>query len=284
MRTRALRPHSGRPRRARAGGAALGLRIAALGYLAILLVAPVGFVFYRTFEHGIAAAWHSVTTPEAQHAFWLTLELVAIAVPLNTIFGVVMAIQLVRYKWRGRGFVNSLIDLPFAISPVVVGLALILVYGRKGWFGQWLIDHGVQVIFSFPGMVLATIFVSLPYVVREVMPVLREVGTDQEQAAQTLGANGWQTFWRITLPAIRPAVGYGVVLSTARALGESYAVSVVSGKLQGRTETLTVFVQDRFEGFDMTTAYAAGVLLALLAITVLLSMMFVDRKRDAHGY
>src|SRR5437764_1102959 len=132
-----------------------GLRIAALGYLAVLLVAPVGFVFYKTFEHGFAAAWNSVTTPDAQHAFWLTIQLVAIAVPLNTIFGVVMALALVRQKWRGRGLVNAMIDLPFAISPVVVGLALILVYGRKGWFGQWLIDHGVQVIFSFPGMVLA---------------------------------------------------------------------------------------------------------------------------------
>src|SRR3954454_6436617 len=181
--------------------ARLGLRLAALGYLAILLVAPVGFVFYRTFEHGIAAAWHSVTTPEAQHAFWLTIELVAIAVPLNTIFGIVMALSLVRSKWRGRGLVNSIIALPFAISPVVVGLALVLVYGRKGWFGQWLIDHGVQVIFSFPGMVLATIFVSLPFVVREVMPVLREVGTDQEQAAVCLGASGCLPFWRITLPA-----------------------------------------------------------------------------------
>ena len=189
-----------------------------------------------TFEHGIGAAWDSVTTPEAQHAFWLTLELVAIAVPLNTIFGVVMALALVRSKWRGRGFVNSLIDLPFAISPVVVGLALILVYGRKGWFGQWLIDNGIQVIFSFPGMVLATIFVSLPFVVREVMPVLREVGTDQEQAAATLGATGWQTFWRITLPAIRWGVAYGVVLTTARALGEFGAVSVVSGHIRGQTE------------------------------------------------
>jgi sulfate/thiosulfate transport system permease protein len=250
----------------------LALRSLALGYLAILLVVPVGFVFYRTFEHGFAAAWNSVTTPEAQHAFWLTIQLVAIAVPLNTIFGVVMAIALVRSKWRGRGFVNSLIDLPFAISPVVVGLALILVYGRKGWFGQWLIDNGVQVIFSFPGMVLATIFVSLPFVVREVMPVLREVGTDMEQAAATLGASGWQTFWRITLPAIRWGVAYGVVLTTARALGEFGAISIVSGRLSGRTETLTLFVENRFQRFDLTGAYAASVVLALLALGTLLSM------------
>jgi sulfate/thiosulfate transport system permease protein len=256
------------------------LRGVALGYLAILLVAPVGFVFYRTFEHGFAKAWESVTTPEAQHAFWLTIQLVAIAVPLNTIFGVVMAIALVRYKWRGRGIVNSIIDLPFAISPVVVGLSLLLVYGRKGWFGQWLIDHGVQVIFSFPGMVLATIFVSLPFVVREVMPVLREVGTDQEQAAATLGASGWQAFWRITLPSIRWGVAYGVVLTTARALGEFGAVSVVSGHIRGQTESLTLHVEDRFQSFDLTGAYAASVVLALLALAVLLSMNLLKRKGE----
>ena len=257
----------------------LGLRFAALGYLAVLLVAPVGFVFYRTFEHGIAAAWHSVTTPEAQHAFWLTIELVAIAVPLNTIFGVIMAIALVRSKWRGRGLVNSLIDLPFAISPVVVGLALILVYGRKGWFGEWLIENGIQVIFSFPGMVLATIFVSLPFVVREVVPTLRELGTDQEQAASTLGASPWQTFWRITLPSIRWAVGYGIVLTTARALGEFGAVSVVSGHVRGETESLTLHVEDRFQSFDLTGAYAASVVLALLALATLGVMLLLQRRQ-----
>jgi len=260
------------------------LRFAALGYLAVLLVAPVGMVFYRSFEHGLSAVVNALTTPEAVHALWLTVQVTIVAVLANTIFGVTCAIALVRHRFRGRAILDRLVDLPFAISPVVVGLALLLVYGQRGWFGSELAGVGIQVIFSMPGIVLATIFVSLPYVVREVMPVLREVGTDQEEAARTLGANGWQTFWRITLPAIRPAVGYGVVLSTARALGEFGAVSVVSGKLQGRTETLTVFVQDRFEGFDMTTAYAAGVLLALLAITVLLSMTFLDRKRQLHGY
>jgi sulfate transport system permease protein len=177
--------------------------------------------------------------------------------------------------------VNSLIDLPFAISPVVVGLALILVYGRKGWFGQWLIDNGIQVIFSFPGMVLATIFVSLPFVVREVIPVLREVGTDQEQAAATLGATGWQTFWRITLPAIRWGVAYGVVLTTARALGEFGAISVVSGKLAGKTETLTLQVEDRFQAYDLTGAYAASLVLALMALATLLIINFVKPKEGS---
>src|SRR3954465_15747811 len=177
-----------------------GLRTVALGYLALLLLLPVGFVFYKTFEHGFAAAWHSVTTPDAQHAFWLTIELVAIAVPLNTLFGVVAAIAIVRHRWRGRGLFNSLLHLPFAVSPVVVGLALLLVYGRTGWLGDWLASNGIRVVFSTPGLVLAPIFFSLPFVVRETVPVLEELGTDQEQAAATLGANPWQTFWRITLP------------------------------------------------------------------------------------
>ena len=258
----------------------LALRSAALGYLALILVAPVGLVFYRTFEHGFAAAWHSVTTPSAIHAFWLTVELVAIAVPLNTIFGVMMAIAIARHRFRGRGLVSALIDLPFAVSPVVIGLSLLLVYGRKGWFGDWLTSNGIQLIFSTPGMVLATIFVSLPFVVREVIPVLREVGTDQEDAAATLGARPLQAFWRITLPAIRWGVAYGVVLTTARSLGEFGAVSVVSGHLAGKTETLTLHVQDRFESFDLTGAYAASVVLALLAIATLVSMTLLRRKGE----
>src|SRR5205823_1479054 len=257
----------------------LTLRTLALGYLAVLLLVPVGFVFYRTFEHGIAAAFDSVTTPNATHAFWLTIELVAIAVPLNTIFGVVMAIALVRGRFRGRSIVSAFIDLPLALSPVVIGLALILVWGTKGWFGQWLTDHGLQVIFSTPGLVLATIFVSIPFVVRETVPVLREIGTEQEEAAATLGARPFQTFWRVTLPSIRWGLAYGVVLTTARALGEFGAVSVVSGHLAGTTETLTLHVEDRYEAFDVTGAYAAAALLALIAVVTLASMSLLRRRK-----
>jgi sulfate transport system permease protein len=256
----------------------LGLRTVALGYLALLLAGPVGIVFYRTFEHGIGPAWDAVTTPEAQHAFWMTILMVVVAVPINTVFGVITAIVLVRQRFRGKALLNAVIDLPFAISPVVIGLALILVYGNDGWF-SWFADNGIQIIFSTPGMILATIFVSLPFVVREVVPVLREVGTEQEQAAQTLGANWWQTFWRVTLPAIRWGVGYGVVLATARALGEFGAVSVVSGKIQGQTETMTLFVEQRFQQFDLAGAYAASVLLALMAILTLLVMNIIGRGR-----
>src|SRR4051812_35604666 len=194
----------------------LGLRAVALLYLGLLLLVPVGLVFYRTFEHGIGAVIDSITTPAAISAFWLTVEVAAIAVPLNAIFGVIAAMALVRGKVPGRGAVDALIDLPFAISPVVIGLAMVLLYGRTGWLGPWLADHGIQVIFSVPGIVLATIFVSLPFVVREVAPVLAEVGDDQEQAAATLGATSWQSFRRITLPSIRWGLAYGVVLSTAR--------------------------------------------------------------------
>jgi sulfate transport system permease protein len=259
----------------------LGLRFAALGYLFLLLAAPVGLVFFRTFEHGFGPPWEAVTTPEAQHAFWLTMVMVGVAVPINTLFGVITAIVLVRHKFPGKALMNAAIDLPFAVSPVVIGLALILVYGNTGWFGGWLTEHGIQVIFSIPGMILATIFVSLPFVVREVVPVLREIGTEQEQAASTLGSNWWQTFWRVTLPSIRWGLTYGIVLATARALGEFGAVSVVSGKLSGETETATLFVETRFHQFDLTGAYAASVVLALMALFVLLSMNVLNTRRRA---
>jgi sulfate transport system permease protein len=257
-----------------------GLRFVALAYLALLLIVPFTIIIAHTFSGGLAPVWDSLTTHDAVKALELTLKIAIIVVPLNTLFGITMAILMVRRSFPGKALLSALIDLPFAVSPVVVGLALILVYGRKGWFGQWLIDNGIQVIFSFPGMVLATIFVSLPFVVREVMPVLREVGTDQEQAAATLGATGWQTFWRITLPAIRWGVAYGVVLTTARALGEFGAVSVVSGHIRGQTETLTLHVEDRFQSFDLTGAYTAAVVLALMALVTLLSMNLMKRKGD----
>jgi sulfate/thiosulfate transport system permease protein len=256
-----------------------GLRFVALGYLALLLLIPVAMIFYRAFEDGFAAAWDSVTNPDALHAMYLTIVMVAIAVPLNTIFGVAAALLLVRTRIPGKALLNALIDVPFAISPVVIGLSLILVYGQDGWFGGWLTEQGIQIIFSIPGMVLATIFVSLPFVAREVVPVLQEIGEDQEQAARTLGANGWQTFWKITLPAIRWGVTYGVVLATARALGEFGAVSVVSGTVTGETQTLPLFVRQEFNNFNEVGAYTASLVLAVLALSTLLFMNLI-RRRD----
>jgi sulfate/thiosulfate transport system permease protein len=250
------------------------VRFFALGYLAVLLAAPVGFVFWRAFEHGAGPAWDAVTSHDAVHALKVTLILVAIAVPANTIFGVMCSLAIVRHRFPGAGVVNALVDLPLALSPVVAGLALLLLYGRGGWLG----GHGV--LFALPGMVLASIFVSLPFVVREVVPVLREIGTEQEQAAATLGASAFQTFRRVTWPAIRWATAYGVVLTTARALGEFGAVSVVSGRLAGQTETLTLYVQDRYVGFDTVGAYAAAGVLALIAVTTLILMTTLKPKEE----
>jgi sulfate/thiosulfate transport system permease protein len=250
------------------------LRFVSLAYLALLLVAPVSYVFWKTFEHGFGPAWDAVTTPNAVHALKVTLILTAVAVPANTIFGVLCALAIVRHRFPGSGLVNAVVDLPLALSPVVVGLALLLLYGRDGWLG----GHGV--VFALPGMALATIFVSLPFVVREVVPVLREIGTEQEQAAATLGASALQTFRRVTWPAIRWAVAYGVVLTTARALGEFGAVSVVSGRLAGETESLTLHVQDRYQSFDEVGAYASAVVLALIAVTTLILMTRLKPKEE----
>src|SRR4051794_23955754 len=255
------------------------LRFVALGYLALLLGVPVVLVFVNAFQDGVGAAWDAVTTPEAQHAFWLTLVMVAVAVPLNTIFGVIAALVIVRQRFRGRALLNAAVDLPFAVSPVVVGLSLLLVYGsRGGWVGGWLGENGTRVIFPPHGMILAPMFVSLPFVVRETIPVLREIGTEQEQAAATLGAGPMQTFFRVTLPAIRWGVAYGVVLTTARALGEFGAVSIVSGKLSGQTETATLFVGGGFRRFNEAGASAASVLLAVLALVTLLAMNVIKPK------
>jgi len=258
----------------------IGLRAVALLYLAALLAVPVGLVVYRTFEHGFGQFWDSITTPAAIHAFWLTIEIALIAVPLNTVFGVIAALALVRGNFRGKWLIEALIDIPFAVSPIVIGLSLILVYGSSGWLGTWFVDHGIQIIFAVPGMVLATIFVSLPFVVREVEPVLREVGDEQEQAAATLGASPRQIFRRITLPAIRWGIAYGVVLSMARAIGEFGAVSVVSGKIAGQTETLTLLVEKRYGNFDVSGAYAASLLLVIIALVTLFAMTLIKPRKE----
>lgn len=248
------------------------LRVVALGYLALLVVIPVGAVFYHAFEHGFAAAWDAITTPDALHALWLTLVVVVIAVTADTVFGVGVSLILARHRFPGAWLLDALIDIPLAISPVVVGLSLLLVYGHGGWLGNWLASHGIQVVFSVPGIVMASAAVALPYVVREVLPVLQEIGTEQEQAAATLGAGPLSTFRRITLPSIRRGLTYGVVLTTARVLGEFGAVAIVSGAIAGKTQTMTLFIAESVDNLDPVAAYAGSVILALIALGVLAAL------------
>ena len=246
----------------------------------MLLVVPIGVILTRTFENGIGPFLESITTPAAISALNLSLIIVAIVVPINVVFGVVTALALVRGRFPGRGVLQSVVDLPFAVSPVVVGVSLILLWGANGWFGG-IESLGFKVIFGLPGMVIATIFVTLPFVVREVEPVLHEIGDEQEQAAATLGASGWQTFWRITLPAIRWGLTYGIVLTVARSLGEFGAVIMVSSGFPGVSQTLTLLVHSRYiDDHNTFGAYSAATLLMGIAIIVLLLMTLLDRKRS----
>jgi len=257
-----------------------GLRVLGLGYLTMLLLIPLVMIFYKTFEDGIGPPLDAITSPDGLHALKLTLLMVVIAVPLNTIFGIGCALLLVRHKSKANPVIDAIINLPFAVSPVVIGLSLFLLYGTGGWFA-FLGENGIKILFSVPGMVLASIFVSLPFVVRETVPVLQEIGTDQEMAASTLGANGWQTFWKVTLPSIRWGVAYGIVLTTARVLGEFGAVTIVSGSISGQTQTLPLFVEKQYQNFSLPGAYGASLVLALLALITLFAMNLLKRKEDA---
>jgi sulfate transport system permease protein len=258
-----------------------GLRVVGLGYLTLLLAIPLAMIFFKTFEHGLAPPWEAITSPDGLHALKLSLITVLIAVPLNTIFGVSCALLLVRHRTRFNWLIDAVINLPFAVSPIVIGLSLFLLYGTGGWLGPTLAEAGIKILFSVPGIVLCCVFVSVPFVVRETVPVLQEIGTDQEAAASTLGANAWQTFWRVTLPSIRWGVAYGVVLTTARVLGVFGAVTIVSGSISGQTQTLPLFVSKEFDNFQIPGAYGASLVLALLALLTLLGMNLLKRKEDA---
>jgi sulfate transport system permease protein len=254
----------------RRAGIRWSLRLVALAYLTLLLIVPLVLVLWKTFQNGLGPIADSLTSAQTVHAFQITIVVSFYAVLANTIFGLGASLLLVRHEFRGKRVLNALIDLPLAVSPVVVGLALVLVYGRLTGVGKALASIGINVIFSIPGMVIATTFVCIPLVVRSVAPVLEEIGNDQEQAATTLGAGPVKTFLRVTLPSIRSALAYGVVLALARSLGEYGAVAVVSGRLVGRTQTVTLLVQERYQNFDQTTAYTSAVLLVLTAVLALL--------------
>jgi sulfate transport system permease protein len=255
------------------------LRYVALAYLLVLLIVPVGLILWRTFSPGIGTFIANITTPAAISALQLSLIVVAIVVPLNVLFGVPTALVLARNRFRGKSLLQAVIDLPFAVSPVVVGVALILLWGSAGLFGFVEKDLGFRIIFGFSGIVLASIFVTVPFVIREVEPVLHELGTDQEEAAATLGSSWWQTFWRITLPSIRWGLMYGIVLTVARTLGEFGAVVMVSSNLPGSSQTLTLLVQDRYNRGAEYGAYAVSTLLMAVAVIVLVVQVILDARR-----
>ena len=254
-------------------------RYLALAYLLLLVVVPVGLILLRTFEPGVGAFFASITTPAAISALQLSLLVVAIVVPLNVAFGVPTALLLARKRFRGKGLLQAVIDLPFAVSPVVVGVALIMLWGTAGVLGFVQNDFGVKIIFGLPGIVLASIFVTVPFVIREVEPVLHELGTEQEEAAATLGATWWQTFWRITLPSIRWGLTYGIVLTVARTLGEYGAVVMVSSNLPGKSQTLTLLVSDRYNRGAEYGAYAISTLLMMIAVLVLVAQTVLEARR-----
>ncbi|MGB8390685.1 sulfate ABC transporter permease subunit CysW [Mycobacterium sp.] len=255
------------------------IRYVALAYVFVLVVVPVALILWRTFRPGFGQFFDWVSTPAAISALNLSLLVVAIVVPLNVIFGIPTALMLARNRFRGKGVLQAVIDLPFAVSPVVVGVALILLWGSAGAIGFVEKDLGFKIIFGLPGIVLASVFVTLPFVVREVEPVLHELGTDQEEAAATLGSGWWQTFWRITLPSIRWGLTYGIVLTIARTLGEYGAVLMVSSNLPGRSQTLTLLVSDRYNRGAEYGAYALSTLLMGVAVVVLIFQMVLDLRR-----
>lgn len=250
----------------------------AIAYLGLVLFIPAVNVFVQAFKRGVAPVLEAFNSADFSSAVALTIIIALITVPLNTVFGLCAAWAIARHKFPGRAFVISVLDLPFSISPVVAGLMIVLLYGRNGWFGSFLEAVDIQIIFALPGMILATAFVTLPFVAREVIPVLEAVGSEQEEAAKTLGANDWQIFWRVILPNIRWGLLYGVILTNARAMGEFGAVSVVSGNIAQRTQTLPLFVEDAYKNYATQAAFAAAVLLACLALVTLVLKEIVERK------
>ena len=252
----------------------------ALGFMALFLVLPLVAVFVEALKAGWTAYWAALKEPDALSAIRLTLLTAAIAVPLNLVFGVAAAWCIAKFEFKGKAFLTTLIDLPFSVSPVVVGLIYVLVFGAQGWLGPWLAAHDIKIIFAVPGIVLATVFVTFPFIARELIPLMQAQGSDEEQAAQVLGATGWQTFWRVTLPNIKWGLIYGVILCNARAMGEFGAVSVVSGHIRGQTNTMPLHVEVLYNEYQGQAAFAVASLLALLAIVTLVIKTLVEWQHE----
>jgi sulfate transport system permease protein len=252
----------------------------ALAYLGLFLVVPLVAVFAQAFEQGWQAYLRAITEPEARHSLWLTFFIVSIVVPINLLFGVLAAWLIARFQFRGKRLLLTIIDLPFAVSPVVSGLIFVLLFGANGWFGPWVDAHGIRVIFALPGIVLATLFVTLPFVARELIPVMEEQGPEQEEAALVLGASVWQMFWRVTLPNVKWGLFYGLILLTARAVGEFGAVSVVSGHIRGQTNTAPLHVEVLYNEYNFVAAFAvASVLTGLALLSLAASSVIAWRAR-----
>jgi sulfate/thiosulfate transport system permease protein len=256
----------------------IGLIGISIAYISSIIYIPAINVFYQAFHRGIEPFLENLSNPDFLSAVRITLSLALVVVPINTVFGLCAAWSIARHQFPGRTLLLSIIDLPLSISPVVAGLMMMLLYGRQGWFGGWLQDRGIDIVFAFPGMAIATAFVSMPFVVREVIPVLEEAGIDREEAARTLGASEWQVFWRVTLPDIRWGLMYGVLLTNARAMGEFGAVSVVSGNVANKTQSLPLFVEEAYKQYDTEAAFSAAVLLALLAAVTLVLKEVLESK------
>jgi sulfate transport system permease protein len=250
----------------------------ALTFLGVFLVAPLAAVFAEALRKGLRVYFSALSEPDARAAIWLTLTAAAIAVPCNLVFGVAAAWAIAKFEVPGKSLLTTFVDLPFSVSPVVAGLIYVLIFGAHGWLGPWLMEHDVQIIFAVPGIVLATIFVTFPFVARELIPLMQEQGTEEEEAAISLGASGWQTFWRVTLPNVKWALLYGVLLCNARAMGEFGAVSVVSGHIRGMTNTMPLQVEILYNEYNFVGAFAVASLLALLALVTLVAKVLLERR------
>jgi sulfate transport system permease protein len=259
------------------------LTIAALLIVGTLILLPLLVILHAAFQEGVKVWLASISDPDAQSAIWLTLGVTAIVVPLNTLFGIATAWTIAKFKFKGRTLLLSLVDLPFAVSPVIAGLIFVLIFGRQGWFGEDLINRGIKIIFGFPGIVLATLFVTFPFIARELIPLMTEQGSEEEQAALSLGATGWQTFFKITIPNIKWGLLYGIILCNARAMGEFGAVSVVSGHIRGETTTLPLHVEVLYNEYHFTAAFACASLLAGLALVTLVIKTIVEMRSGDSG-
>ncbi len=252
----------------------------ALGFMALFLVLPLAAVFTEALRKGWDAYLEALKEPDAWAAIRLTLITAAVAVPLNLVFGVAAAWAIAKFDFRGKAFLTTLIDLPFSVSPVVAGLIYVLVFGAQGWLGPWLAEHDIKIIFAVPGIILATTFVTFPFIARELIPLMQAQGNEEEQAAQVLGASGWQTFWFVTLPNIKWGLLYGVILCNARAMGEFGAVSVVSGHIRGQTNTMPLHVEILYNEYQSVAAFAVASLLALLAIVTLVIKSVIEWRHE----